>query len=69
MLIYEIYKKQRNFYVNLLCKTKSLQDLQDKKEFWKTIEPYFSNKPLNSISFSLMLTNFGTVAMATKIME
>ena len=55
--------------MNLLCKTKSLQDLQDKKEFWKTIEPYFSNKPLNSISFSLMLTNFGTVAMATKIME
>ena len=49
------YKKQRNFCVNLLRKTKAeyfqklnLKDLSDNRKFWKTINPFFSNKVLNS---------------------
>ena len=49
------YKKQRNFCVNLLRKTKTdyfqnlnIRDLSDNRKFWKTIKPYFSNKGLNS---------------------
>ena len=52
--IWESYKEQRNFCVNLLRKTKNdyfqnlnIQDLSDNKKFWKTIKPYFSNKGLN----------------------
>ena len=54
------YKKQRNFCVNLLLKTKkdyfqnlNLQDFSDNRKFWKTIKPYFSNKGLNSNKFLL----------------
>ena len=49
------YKKQSNFDVNLLRKTKTdyfqnlnISDLSDNKKFWKTIKPYFTNKGLNS---------------------
>ena len=49
------YKKQRNFCVMLLRKTKkeyfqnlNVKDLSDSKNFWKIIKPYFSNKVLNS---------------------
>ena len=49
------YKKQRNFCVTLLRRTKkeyfqnlNVKDLSDNKKFWKTIKPYFSNKGLNS---------------------
>ena len=48
------YKKQRNFCVKLLRKTKSeyfrnldVKSLSDNKKFWKTIKPFFSNKGLN----------------------
>ena len=48
------YKKQRNFCVKLLRKTKSeyyknidIKSLSDNKKFWRTIKPYFSNKGLN----------------------
>ena len=48
-------KKQRNFCVNLLCKSKkdyfqklNIKDMTDNKKFWKTIKPFFSNKGLNS---------------------
>ena len=44
-------KKQRNFCVILLRKTKrnyfknlKMQDITDNKKFWKTIQPYFSDK-------------------------
>ena len=50
------YKKQQTFCVNLRHKTKSdyfqnwnIRDLSDNKKFWKTINPYFSNKRLSSI--------------------
>ena len=49
------YKKQRNFCVTLLRRTKkeyfqnlNVKDLSDNKKFWKTIKSYFSNKGLNS---------------------
>ena len=49
------YRKQRNFCVNLLRNTKkdyfqklNIKDLTDYKKPWKTINPLFSNKGLNS---------------------
>ena len=50
-------KKQRNFCVKLLRKTKQdyfnnidIKSVSDTKKFLKTIKPHFSNKGLNSIS-------------------
>ena len=52
---WENYKKQLNFCVNLLQKTKKqifqnikIRNLKDKKKFWKTIKLHFVNKELNS---------------------
>ena len=52
---WDIYKKQRNFCVELLCKTKQdyfnnidIKNVNDRKNFWKMIKTYFSNKGLNS---------------------
>ena len=52
---WDSYKKQRNFCVNLLRKTKkeyfeniNVKDINDNKKFWKTIKPFFSNKGLNT---------------------
>ena len=49
-----LYKKQRNFRVSLLRKTKrnyfknvKIEDTTDIKKFWKTIRPYFSDKRYN----------------------
>ena len=49
------YKKQCNFCVDLLKKTKrsyfeqiNIKDISDNKKFWKTIKPFFINKGLNS---------------------
>ena len=58
------YKKQRNFCVNLLRKTKTeyfqklnVKDLSDNRKFWKTIKPFFSNKDLNSNKLMLKENN------------
>ena len=58
------YKKQRNFRVNLLRKTKkeyfsdlNVKNITDNKAFWKTIKPYSSNKGLNSSSLILSEKN------------
>ena len=58
------YKKQRNFCVILLRKTKkdysnnlNIKYITDNKEFWKTIKPYFSNKGLNSSTVILLEKN------------
>ena len=52
---WDSYKKQRNFCVNLLRKTKkeyleniNVKDINDNKKFWKTIKPFVSNKGLNT---------------------
>ena len=49
------YKKQKIFCVKLLCKTKQdyfdnidIKSVSNTKKFWKTINPYLSNKGLNS---------------------
>ena len=48
------YKKQMNFYVNLLRKAKkgyfqnsNIQDLSDNRKFWKIIKPCLTDKGLN----------------------
>ena len=52
---WENCKKQRHFCVDFLHQTKTqyfknlnVKDLSDKRKFWKTIKPYFSNKSSNS---------------------
>ena len=54
------YKKQRNFFVNLLRKTKAeyfqklnAKDLSDKRKFWKIMKLFFSNEGLNSNKLTL----------------
>ena len=58
------YKKQRNFFVKLLRKTKieyfqkvNVKDLSDSRKFWKTIRSFFSNKGLNSNKLMLKENN------------
>ena len=55
------FKKQRNFCVKLLRKTKSdycrnldLGDLADNRKFWKTVKPVFSNEVQKNLSETLM---------------
>ena len=55
------YKKQCNFCVDLLKKTKrsyfeqiNIKDISDNKKFWKTIKPFFINKGLNSNKLMLI---------------
>ena len=55
------YKKQRNFCVDLLRKTKrssfekiNIIDISDNKKFWNTIKPFFSNNGLNSNKLMLL---------------
>ena len=52
---WEKYKKQRNFVVKLLRRTKyeyfnkiDIKNLADNKTFWKTIKPFFNNSNKNS---------------------
>ena len=61
---WDSYKKQRNFCVNLLRKTKkdyfndlNIKNITDNNAFWRTIKPYFSNKGLNSSSVILSEKN------------
>ena len=56
-----LYKKQRNFCVSLLTKTKrnyfknvKIRDVTDNKEFWKTIRPYFSDKGYNQTKITIV---------------
>ena len=69
------YKKQRNFCMKLLRKTKQdyfnnidIKNVNNTKKFWKTIKTYFSNKGLNSNKIFLSETGRLTkdpVAIAT----
>ena len=69
------YKKQRNFCMKLLRKTKQdyfnnidIKNVSNTKKFWKTIKTYFSNKGLNSNKIFLSETGRLTkdpVAIAT----
>ena len=52
---WEVYKKQINFCVDLLRKTRTrcfknlnFKELPNYGKFWKTIKPYCGNKDLNS---------------------
>ena len=57
----ESYKKQRDFYVNLLRKTKkgyfeniNVKDINNNEKFWMTIKPFFSKKDLNIHKLTLI---------------
>ena len=61
---WDSYKKQTNFCVNLLRKTKkdcfnylNIKNITNNKAFWKTIKPYFSNKGLGPSSLILSEKN------------
>ena len=56
-----LYKKQRNFCVSLLRKTKrnyfknvKIQDITDNKKFWKTIRSYFSDRVYNQTKITIV---------------
>ena len=60
----QIKKKQRNFCVNLIRKTKTeyfqklnVKDLPGNRKLWKIIKPFFSNKGLNSNKLMLKENN------------
>ena len=60
----QIKKKQRNFCVNPLRKTKTeyfeklnVKDLSGNRKLWKIIKPFFSNKGLNSNKLMLKENN------------
>ena len=55
VLSWENYKRQRNYCVNLLRRSKksyfgnlNVKNLTDNRKFWKSIKPYFSKKGVNS---------------------
>ena len=58
------YKKQHNFCVKLLRKTKkkyfeniNVKDINDNKKFWKIRKPFFSNKGLSTDKLMLIEDN------------
>ena len=60
----QIKKKQRNFCVNLIRKTKTeyfqklnVKDLPGNRKLWKIIKPFFSSKGLNSNKLMLKENN------------
>ena len=60
----QITKKQRNFFVNLLCRTKTeyfqklnVKDLSHNRKFWKITKPFFNNKGLHSNKIILKENN------------
>ena len=55
-----IFKKQRNYCVKLLNKTKrnfyeniNISKITDNRKFWKNIKPFFSNKIISASNFIL----------------
>ena len=55
------YKKQRDFCISLLRKSKrnyfknvKMHDITDNKTFWKTIRPYFSDKGYNQTKITIV---------------
>ena len=58
---WDLYKKQKNFCVSLLRKTKrnyfknvKMQDITDNTKFWKTFRPYFSDKGYNQTKITII---------------
>ena len=61
---WSLYKKQINYFVALLRKTKkayfeklNLKEIGDNKTFWKTVRPYFSDKDNKSSKITLVENN------------
>ena len=58
------YQKLRNFCVNLFRETKkksfeniNIKDINNNKNFWKTIKPFFNHKRLNTNKLMLIEKN------------
>ena len=58
------YKTQRNYSVNLICKTKKqyyksldIKEVTDNKKFWKSVKSYFGKGDSNSEKFMLLENN------------
>ena len=61
---WSLYKKQRNYCLSLLRKTKkayfeklNIKEIGDNKTFWKTTWPYFSDKDNKSSKITLVENN------------
>ena len=61
---WSLYKKQRNYCLSLLRKTKkayfeklNIKEIGDNKTFWKTVRPYFSDKDNKSSKITLVENN------------
>ena len=72
---HKTYKKQRNFCVKLLCRTKSDYyrnldpgDLTDNRKFWKTVKPAFSNE-IQTTSSVTLIEDGKMITEDTKIAE
>ena len=59
-----LYKKQKNYYLILLRKTKiayyeklNIKEIGDNKTFWKTFWPYFKDKDKKSFKITLVENN------------
>ena len=72
---HKTYKKQRNFCVKLLRRTKSdyyrnldLGDLTDNRKFWKTVKSVFSNE-IQTTSSVTLIEDGKVITEDTKIAE
>ena len=61
---WSLYKKQRNYCLSLLRKTKkayfkklNIKEIGDNKTFQKTVQPYFSDKDNKSSKITLVENN------------
>ena len=61
---WSLYKKQRNYCLSLLRKTKkayfeklNIKEIGDNKTFWETVRPYFSDKDNKSSKITLVENN------------
>ena len=71
-----MYKKQRNFCVNLLRKEKKkyynnldLKIFQDNRKFWQRIKPLFSNKQITLQKSIIIVENDKIISSSEKVTE
>ena len=71
-----MYKKQRNFCVNLLRKEKKkyynnldLKIFQDNRKFWQRIKPLFSNKQITLQKSIIIVENDKIISSSEKVAE
>ena len=72
---WSLYKKQRNYCLSLLRKTKkayfeklNIKEIGNNKTFWKTVRPYFSDKD-NKSSKIILIENNIVIADEKRVSE